>query len=443
VSPRPAGSRRARTSWPSRWRLAWHRLALAVLARLPAGRSGDGPSGGPRGADDGIVVFVHSAFGMGGTIRSSITQANELARAGRRVTLVSVTRGPDQPEPFFDVHPEVVVRLLDDPGRRRSPLERLVPRVLNRLPSLLFHPDETRAPRMSLWRDVLLVAEIRRYRRGLLIATRAGLNVALAHAARPGVVRIGQEHVPLASYPPRLQVALASSYLRLDALMVLTQGDAEHARELLGAGPPVVEVVPNALPDAPYAVSDSSQPVIATAGRLSRGKRQDLLIRAFARVARHHPGWELRIYGKGGRHGRLQRLVTRLGLDDRVRLMGASDRLGEELGCASVFVLSSELEAFGIVLIEAMRSRLAVISTDCPHGPRELITDGVDGLLVPTGDVRALANAMERVVRDPVLRRRLARAGERTSRRYEPAEVARAWERVHRQATVAARARLG
>ena len=417
-----------------------HGLVLALLARLPGGRV---RAGGVTGAEAGVVLVVHSAFGMGGTIRSSITQANELARAGRRVTLVSITRAADQPEPFFAVDPEVEIRLLDDPGRRRGPLGRFLRRALTAMPSLVFHPAETRARRMSLWRDLLLVREIRRHRDGLLLGTRAGLNVAVAHAARRGVVRVGQEHVPFASYPPALLAELSTSYRDLDALMVLTGGDAAQARELIGTEPPVVAVVPNALPDDPWTPADGRAKVIVTAGRLSRGKRQDLLVRAFARVARRNPDWELKIYGKGGREASLRRLIARLELEDRAHLMGATDRLGDELGRASIFVLSSELEAFGIVLIEAMRAGLAVVSTDCPHGPRELVTDGEDGLLVPTGDVRALARAMDRLVRDEQLRARLATAARDTSRAYEPAVVAERWEDTYRRAAQVRRERLG
>ncbi len=102
--------------------------------------------------------------------------------------------------------------------------------------------------------------------------------------------------------------------------------------------------------------------------------------------------------------------------------------MGEELAKASVFALSSRSEGFGMVIIEAMSKGLAVVSFDCPRGPREIITDGEDGILVPNGDVDALAAALRRVIEDEDERRRLGAAGLRTAERYGPDAVGRDWD---------------
>jgi glycosyltransferase involved in cell wall biosynthesis len=422
--------RRTPTAAPSDGRRAAsvvHRVALLVLrAVCRAGRPA-GPADLQR-----LVLVVHTAFGMGGTIRATITQANRAAAEGRHVTLVSVTRAAHQPQPFFHVDERVQVRVLDDPLERPA---RFGPRrLLSALPGVLFHPLETRSRRMTLWRDLVLVRELRRHRDGVVVGTRAGLNVIIAHACRAAVVRVGQEHVPFASYPQPLLDELARSYPQLHGLMLLTRADADVARTLLSDAGLAIRVIPNALPDAPSAVSDGTAHVIVTAGRLSRGKRQDVLIRAFARVADRHPSWQVRIYGDGPRRERLTKLVQDLGLEGRVELMGSTSELGLELGRSSIFVLSSEMEAFGIVLIEAMRSRLAVISTACDHGPREIITDGTDGILVPINDPQALAKALDRVMARPERREELAAAAQRTSQRYEASAVSTLWWETYRAA---------
>ena len=93
-----------------------------------------------------------------------------------------------------------------------------------------------------------------------------------------------------------------------------------------------------------------------------------------------------------------------------------------------MFALSSRFEGFGMVVIEAMSRGLAVVSFDCPRGPGEIITDERDGLLVPPGDVGALAAALDRVMSDEALRARLGAAARHTAEAYRPEAIARRWE---------------
>ena len=170
--------------------------------------------------------------------------------------------------------------------------------------------------------------------------------------------------------------------------------------------------------------------VAVAAGRLSKQKGFDLLIRAWRRVAEQHPDWTLRIYGSGPRHDRLQTRIDRLGLGDRVKLMGFTEELEEELSRAALFVLSSRFEGLPMVLIEAMNLGTPVVAFDCPTGPAELVEDGVTGLLVEPQKVRALAAAINRAIEDPQLRESMGAAGQRRVRELSPEAVTDHWERL-------------
>lgn len=159
-------------------------------------------------------------------------------------------------------------------------------------------------------------------------------------------------------------------------------------------------------------------------GRLIEQKGFDVLLEAFASVRRKIPA-ELWILGEGPQRSALERQIRRLGLDDDAWLSGVLPDPMEIMGKADLFVLSSRWEGLPTVVIEALASGAPVVATDCPHGPAEIIEDGVSGLLVPVEDVDQLASAIGRVLSDGDLARRLAAAGRERAQRFSSATVAR------------------
>ncbi len=141
-------------------------------------------------------------------------------------------------------------------------------------------------------------------------------------------------------------------------------------------------------------------PVIGTAGRLIDVKDHFALLRAFASLSRKRPA-RLVIFGDGPLREKLVSYAESLGVAGRVLFPGYVEDLAACYEALDLFVLSSTTEGFGNVLVEAMASGVPVVSTDAPHGPREIMRDGALGPLVPVGDHEALAEAMERVLDKP------------------------------------------
>lgn len=135
---------------------------------------------------------------------------------------------------------------------------------------------------------------------------------------------------------------------------------------------------------------------IVSVGRIRIEKRPDVLVEAFIKIADKHKNYSLELYGKGDMIDGLKARVESCGLSERVNFMGNSSTIFEDIKGASIFVLTSDYEGLPNALLEAMALGLPCVSTKCsPGGAEELITDGVNGYLVPCGDIDALAECMD------------------------------------------------
>lgn len=216
-------------------------------------------------------------------------------------------------------------------------------------------------------------------------------------------------------------------YRDVDLLLLLTEHDAARF-ELEGFNN--VGVMHNALSFFPSRPSDLAAKVVVAAGRLAPEKGFDRLVAAFARVADRHPDWVLKIFGTGPLRDRLVAQVASLGLGDRVLMPGLAADIEAELRASSVFALSSVHEGLPMALAEGMACGLACVAFDCAPGVREMLTDGVDGIVVPPRNVEALAEGLSRLMADESLRRSYGAAARESVKRFAPQEVLARWEEV-------------
>jgi glycosyltransferase involved in cell wall biosynthesis len=164
-------------------------------------------------------------------------------------------------------------------------------------------------------------------------------------------------------------------------------------------------------------------PVVVACGRLKALKGFDYLIEALAQV-RQTIAAELWIVGEGEERGRLEKLAARLGLGDRVRFLGFQSNPFKYMAAADVFALSSHFEGFGNVIVEAMACGTPVVSSDCPYGPGEIISEGENGLLVPVASASGLAGAILRILTDRELKEKLSRNGLKRAQDFHAGTIA-------------------
>ena len=218
---------------------------------------------------------------------------------------------------------------------------------------------------------------------------------------------------------------LVSHLRRLDKLVVLTEKDREAWVELDN-----VVAIPDPLSLSPQTVSPLTENRVVAVARYSHEKGIDLLLRAWAIAEKRALGWRLDVYGDGDRSPYNQ-LIEDLHIDgSRCELHGRTDNVEAEYVNSSIFVLSSRFEGFGMVLTEAMACGLPVVSFDCPWGPRSIITDGADGLLVENGNVEALADGLTRLMGDADLRQRMAANGIKNVQRFSVEHISESWKEL-------------
>jgi GalNAc-alpha-(1->4)-GalNAc-alpha-(1->3)-diNAcBac-PP-undecaprenol alpha-1,4-N-acetyl-D-galactosaminyltransferase len=170
--------------------------------------------------------------------------------------------------------------------------------------------------------------------------------------------------------------------------------------------------------------------LVISVGRLAHQKGVDILLRAFSILANDFPQWTLAIIGDGPEGANLAALAEYLHLQQSVSFLGLVRDPTKYMLTASLFVMSSRHEGFPNALLEAMSCGTPVISTNCPSGPSEIIRDGIDGILVPTDDVEALAKAMRSLMADPELRQRLGKAATSIRDRFAVEYVMNLWEKL-------------
>lgn len=160
----------------------------------------------------------------------------------------------------------------------------------------------------------------------------------------------------------------------------------------------------------------------------------DMLLEAWKLTHERHPDWRLTIVGGGEEKEQRERQIVALGLESSVELLPPTPQIIQEYFDSSIYVLSSRYEGFGMVLLEAMSCGLPTIAFDCKCGPKDIITDKKDGLLVETGNLVKLADAICRLIENPDLCLRMGKEAAETIReKFNPNKIMTQWDQLFKK----------
>jgi len=362
------------------------------------------------------ILFLVSSMQGGGSERIAAVLCNHWADQEHDVTLV----------PTFSGHGECVY-----------PLDERV--------RLVYLADRVGTTHRSLGtfikRFFSLRSMIREFQPHVIVSFLPHVNIIALFAAFGTAVPVV---VSERSYPPMVPLPLYWRILRrltyplANAVVIQTEQGSDWLRTCCPSAKawvipnPVVYPLPLCEPYiSPQELLKAGRKVVLAVGRIGREKGFDILIHAFALLAKEYDNWDLVILGKGDERACLESLVEKHNLTERVYFPGYVGNLSEWYESADMYVMSSRFEGFPNALVEAMAYGLPVVSIDCATGPRDIIRHELDGLLVSSGEGEiGLADAMRRLMADESVRRLLSERAKQVRERFSITHISALWDEV-------------
>lgn len=355
-----------------------------------------------------IMFFSGDITRSGGTENVSIMIANALvadAETGQDFSFISLFE--ENPKPFFSV---------DDRIKRYT----LYPTVTHGIQHYLDTVKRLRKLVEQHHIDIIIDID------GILDMYSLPLK------RRTGVKVISWEHFNYHQNPsvPYRKLTRRWAARKADAIVTLTEADKRLYEDNVHPKCPVI-AIPNPMqtpqPEPRY---DADSHIIISSGRLTYQKGFDMLVDVAAKVLPQHPDWQWLILGEGEDRPMLEQKISAAGLGSQLILKGRVPDMADYYRKAAMFVLTSRFEGLPMVLLEAKAYKLPIVSFDCETGPAEIVTDGVNGDLVSTGDIDAAAAKINRLIEDSARRRSYAHHALDDERRFDITAIIVRWRLV-------------
>ena len=347
------------------------------------------------------IVFIAYLHGFGGAERQIVMLANAMLERGHEVYLLSISAD----NRCYEINNKINYRYIPD---RKSNFLRVFTRYSDLKRELkIIRPDLT----INFWyQSAYLTALMKKTYTGRIIYSERGDPGDKEYSGVLGMIRALTLH-------------------RIDGFVFQSKAAKKYfnskiqKRSVVISNPVFIksDILPKDI---------SRRKAIVTVGRLCPQKNQILLLDAFASISNEIPDYILEIYGEGEWEEKLKKRIRNLNLSHRVLLMGTSSRIHDLILNASLFVLSSDYEGIPNTLLEAMALGIPCITTDCrPGGAREIIDNGKDGIIVPVGGQKELANAIRNCITNMQASLNRAQIAQKKMIKFNPNIIYKKWER--------------
>ena len=350
-----------------------------------------------------IAFLIQDISTEGGTERTTCCLAQELARRGHKVAVVSVFR--NEPQPYYTAEGVAFIYLTHKTYTLRET-------ILTRL--------------RKAWRERALVRSCKALQEADVIICQKIAASFMAWSAGFGHKSIACEHYRYTMYNGPVRRLRKRLYSHMSAVVTLTKNDQKAFEQ---SGLKNVFCIPNMVSISPIPYHGENSKRIVSVGRLTSQKGYDLLLQSIARIADKMGDFYIDIYGEGEDRAALEAQCRKLGLTERVHFPGYCADIETIYAGSAFYVMSSRFEGFPMVLLEAAASGLPIVSFDCPEGPAILLRNG-GGILVERENVTALGQAILTMIQDPALRNKSHNESSAIIEPYQPEQIGKQWEEL-------------
>lgn len=366
----------------------------------------------------------------GGAERVFCQLANAMADRGHQVSCVC--HDFETGRPGFPLNASV--NFINAGAGRRPPW--FLSKLMLNLRALSFNKEKRRETRLLLWEEFVgdaLVVAVKQTRPDVVVTFRPEDTHVLLSFGGLDVPVVTMSHTSTDVFLPKgTPKTLKDAVERSAAVQVLMPSYVREVKAILPRA--CVVLIPNTVPQND-ATADRTSNVIINVARITRSKRQDLLVDAFSLIAARYPNWKIEIWGGSPEESKqaraLQHLINRRGLSERIHLCGVTDAITLELSHASIFAFPSRSEGFGLALAEAMAMGLPAVGCRSCSAVSELIKNGQNGLLFDNTP-EEFALALTRLMDSEDLRTKLGNQAKQDMAVYAPVKVWAQWEALLR-----------
>ena len=365
-----------------------------------------------------IVYVIGYIHGWGGIERVLAGKANYLVNEGHEVAFVKIYR--NQEERYFHFDPRIQFYDLDFDFDQQKGLSKKLKFNQNKKDFVhkinqVFHeikPD-------------IAISTFCKYSRFIYLCDDGSKKIIERHFAK---YKRNQIFVKF----DRLPFGKTISYLyrkkdydvvkHFDRFVVLTEEDKQDWGNLKN-----ILAIPNPVTFVPKTISDCDQKRAIALGRISKQKQYEVMLKIWKEVVKKHPEWTLSVYANGGNPEKLRKLAKELAIEKNFEVFPTTREVEKELTSSSIYLMTSKYEGFPLVLLEAMRCGLPVVSFACKCGPRDMISDGEDGFLIEPGDTESFTKKINYLIENKEIRKEMGQKASVSIQKFSEEKVMQKW----------------
>ena len=366
------------------------------------------------------ILFLALHLGFGGVERAIISQANMLADK-YEVEIASAYKLYEKPA--FPLDERVKVTYLSETLKPNK--EELKAAISSKNPIAIIR-EVILSVRVLHHRTAKMKQMVQQTDADIIISTRHLYNALLAKYRKNGVITIAQEHNHHNEDEKYIQ-QIVDSVQGIDYLMPVSKELTAFYAERVGKT--ICKYIPHSLESIPSETSKLTEPMLVSVGRLSPEKGYLDLVEVYASIQREHPDWKLHIVGDGEERPAIEKKIDELGLGSHVVMHGyqKKDYINTLLEMASIYMMCSHTESFGIVLIEAQAYGIPCVAFSSAKGALEIIEHDENGYLIPNRDFEEMKTRVCTLIEDDKLRQKMGKRSRENALQYAKETVQQQW----------------